>query len=332
MTMASRALADDRHAGGFTLIELLVAVTVSMLVLGSVALVFAGTSSSRGDVERSARLADNAHYTVALLTEELHHAGYYAELMPLGATWQVPDPCATTLAAQGWSQAPFTMPVGIAGYAAADPNLLCMADRKAGTAFAVVRRVSSTVTPPAEATVGGYLQVSKCLLDAAPFVVSHVPTDFTLRDLDCATVAEVRQLVVRTYYVAACNVCGSDTFPTLKRAEWIGGEIVVTPIAEGVENLQLEYGFDANGDGEPDKFLAQPDAALGPEYGKWANVMAARVHVLFRSTDTQFGHVDTKQFDLGPAGVTQPAHDGYRRILLTALAIPRNPAGQRENP
>jgi type IV pilus assembly protein PilW len=252
--------------------------------------------------------------------------------MPLGVTWQVPDPCATTLAAQGWAQTPFTMPVAITGYAAADPAPMCLPDRKTGTAIAVLRRVSSTTTPPIEATVGGYLQVSKCLVDPKPFVVSHDPADFTLRNLDCTTVADVRQLVVRTYYVASCNVCGGDTIPTLKRAEWIGGEIVVTPIAEGVENLQLEYGFDGNGDGEPDKFLAEPDAALGPEYGKWGNVMAARLHVLFRSTDTQLGHVDAKQFDLGPAGLTQPAHDGYRRLLLTTLAIPRNPAGQRENP
>ena len=321
------------HARGFSLIELMVAMVLAMMVLGGVALVFAGTSGGRADIERAGRLVDNAHYTLTVLTEEIQHAGYYAELAPLGATWSVPDPCATAVAAQGWSNAPFTMPVAIAGYAAAEAEPPCLPHRKAGTAIAVVRHVNPVPTPAAAATVGGYLQVSKCLLDATTFVVSKTPADFTLRNLDCVNVAEVRQLVVRTYYIAACDVCGTDTIPTLKRADWVGDEIVITPIAEGVENLQIEYGFDADGDGKPDKFLAAPDDSIAPAYGQWSNVMAARMYALFRSTDAQPGYVDaTKRFNLGPGGVTAPANDGYRRVLLTSVAIPKNPAGRRETP
>jgi type IV pilus assembly protein PilW len=318
---------------GFTLIELLVAVTLAMIVLGVVATVFAGTSRNRGDIERSARLADNAHYSIDLLTEEIQHAGYFAELVQLGAAWEVPDPCSTTLATQGWSNTPFTIPVGIAGYTGADAAPACLPNRKPGTAIAVLRRVNLVVTPPAAATVGGYLQVSKCDLDPKTFVVSSTPSDFTLRKLDCASIADVRQLVVRSYYIATCDVCGTDTIPTLKRAEWVGAQIVVTPIAEGVDNLQIEYGFDVDGDGKPEQFLAAPDAALGPEYGKWSNVMAARIYALFRSTDAQPGYLDTtKRFNLGPAGITEPANDGYRRLLLTSVAIPKNLAGRRETP
>jgi type IV pilus assembly protein PilW len=223
--------------------------------------------------------------------------------------------------------------VAIAGYTAADAAPACLPNRKAGTAILVTRRVSPDTTPPASANVGGYLQVSKCLLDPKTFVVSDVPADFTLRNLDCATIADVHQLVLRTYYVAICDVCGTDTIPTLKRAERVGNAIVVSPIAEGVENLQLEYGFDADGDGKPDRFLDSPDATLGAAYGQWSNVMAARVYALFRATDTQQGYVDTtKQFDLGPVGVIAPANDGYRRVMLTSVAIPKNPAGQREAP
>jgi type IV pilus assembly protein PilW len=322
-----------RGARGFTLIEFMVAMVLAMLVLGAVAGLYAGTSGTRTDVERAGRLADNAHYTVAVLTEEFQHAGFFAELVPTGVAWQVPDPCATTLADQGWSVLPFRMPVPIAGIAPDAAAPACLPYRKPGTPVAVLRRVSAVVTPPAQATVGGYLQVSKCLVDAQGFVVSNVPADFTMREMDCTTVAEIRQLVVRSYFVATCDVCGSDAVPTLKRAEWIGGEIVVTPIAEGIENLQLEYGFDADGDGKPDKYLVAADPAVGPGYGEWANVVAVRLWALVRSPDPQVGYLDTtKQFDLGPAGVTQPANDGYRRVMLTSLAIPKNTAGRRETP
>ena len=97
-----------------TLIELMVAMTLGMLVLGAVAVIFSGTSGNRAALERGVRLAQNAAYAVELLSDEIRTAGFFAETNVTGVAWQVPDPCATTLAAQGWSHAPFTAPVPIA--------------------------------------------------------------------------------------------------------------------------------------------------------------------------------------------------------------------------
>ena len=99
-----------------TLIELMVAMTLGMLVLGVVTVIFSGTSGNRASLERGGRLAENAAYAVEVLSDEVRMAGFFAETNFTGVTWQVPDPCATALAAQGWSQAPFTAPVPIAGY------------------------------------------------------------------------------------------------------------------------------------------------------------------------------------------------------------------------
>src|SRR5205085_10975595 len=99
-------------------------------------------------------------------------------------------------------------------------------------------------------------------------------------------------LFVRTYYVADCDECGSDTIPTLKRAELSGAQIVVTPLVEGIESLQLEYGFDGDGDGNPDRWLEAPDAALGAAFGDWSNVLAVRLYALVRAGDAQAGYVD----------------------------------------
>ncbi|MBA3776733.1 MAG: PilW family protein [Betaproteobacteria bacterium] len=318
---------------GFTLIELMVAVVIGLLVLGTVAVVFAGTSRNGADLERASRLAGNVHYALEMLTEEMRLAGYFAEMSFVGVAWQVPDPCATTTDAQGWSRAPFTAPVALAGFRRADPSPACVADRRPGTAILALRRASVVTTLPAAASAAPHLQVSKCRLDPSPWVVSDRPADFTLRNLDCATVADVRQLLVRTYFVANCNDCGVDSIPTLKRAELVGGEIVVTPLVEGVEDIQIEYGFDADGDGNPDRYLDFPDAAIAPAYGDWSNVMAARLFVLLRSTDRQPGYLDaTKRFNLGEAGYTPVANDGFRRLLLSSVVRINNPAGQRETP
>lgn len=324
---------STRRARGFTLIELMVAMAVALLVLGGIAMVFAGTSRNRADLERSSRLAENAHFALELLSDEVRVAGYFAEMSFVGVAWQAPDPCATTLANLGWSSAPFTAPVSLAGYKATDATPACVPNRKAGTPILAVRRVAIDPTPPANATGDAYLQVSKCDADPKSWVVSNQPADFTLRNLDCATVADVRRLMVRLYYVATCDDCGVDTIPTLKRADLVNGAIGVTPLVEGVENLQLEYGFDADNDGFPDQYLAAPDATLGAAYGEWSNVMAARFYVLLRSTDAQPGYRDTtKSFNLGLAGYTAPANDGYKRVLMTSLVRLNNPAGQRETP
>src|SRR5215212_3150568 len=86
-----------RRASGFTLIELMVACAVAMLVLGSVAVIFAGTSSGRMEVERSGRLTENAAYAIELLSEDVRVAGYYAETRQSGVVWQVPNPCLTAI-------------------------------------------------------------------------------------------------------------------------------------------------------------------------------------------------------------------------------------------
>src|SRR5260370_18192427 len=87
---------------GMSLIELMVAMTLGMLVLGVVTVIFTGTSGNRAGLERGGRLAENATYAIEVLSDEVRMAGFFAETNFTGVTWQVPDPCSTTLATQGW--------------------------------------------------------------------------------------------------------------------------------------------------------------------------------------------------------------------------------------
>jgi type IV pilus assembly protein PilW len=329
------------------MVEVLVAMTVGLLVLGTVSTVFLSTSRSRGNLERSARLIENAQYAMNVMRDDITQAGYYDTLTTAGLSWRVPDPCATAMSELGWSEPgtpPPTSPAGmnnapvpILGVRPSDATPGCIPDRKPGTAMLVLHYVGPAATAPA--SVGGmpYLQLSKCAADVANVqnlaVFSTRREDFTLHKIDCQSLADVKQYVVRMYYVSNCDRCGIDTVPTLKRAELVGDEIVVAPVAEGIEDLRIEYGIDANNDGTPDRYLEAVDATLGPGYGSWANVMAVRLYVLVRATDAEPGYRDTtKQFRLGQAGYTDVAGDSYKRTLLTSLVRPMGPAGQRELP
>jgi type IV pilus assembly protein PilW len=315
--------------------------TLSLIVLGVVATVFAGTSRNRGDLERSSRLAENASYALEVLTDDLRLGGYFGEMIFIGVAWQTPSPCAALLANQGWAYAPtFTAPVALAGYAGTEAAPSCIDDtgkRIPGTAAIVVRRVSTDTTPIASATGRPYLQVSSCNADLpsgnVTWVYSNKPADFTLRKIDCVSPADVRAAVVRTYFISACDDCGRDATPTLKRAELDGDHITITPLVEGVENLQVEYGFDIDGDGNSDEFRATLSGVAGAPDNDWSNVVAVRLYVLARSPDVETGYADSvRRVDLGPLGLVTVPSDGHKRVVQTTTVRLNNPAGLREAP
>lgn len=334
MTAMRRRPAAVRRPRGLTLIELLVSMAIALIVLGAVAVTFSGTSGGRMEVERSGRLTENASYAMELLSEEIRLAGFIADVLRTGASWQAPDPCATALADQGWSASPLQIPLPVVGYAAADTTPLCFAQRKAGTAALVMHRLAVDTTPVASATGAPFVQVSHCATEiTTPMVYSSTPADFTLHKLDCTTVSSPRAIVARGYYVASCNDCGHDTIPTLKRVELVGNAVVVTPLVEGIDNMQLAYGFDTNGDGNVDLFREGLSGTAGAPDNNWLNVVAVRIWLLGRSADVSPGYLDaSKRFDLGPAGYTEVAKDGFKRVQLSSVARLVNPAGWRETP
>jgi type IV pilus assembly protein PilW len=319
---------------GFSLIELMVAMALSLLVLGAVAWLFAGSSGNRNEVERTGRLAENAAYAAELLTEEIRLAGYYAEMTWAGVAWNAPDPCTTALGGLGWSQAPFTAPAPIVGYTAADPTPACIPDRKPGTAMVVLRRVSADTTPIALASGAPFLQVSKCNTDPKTWVFSDNPADFTLHNLDCATLADIRETVVRSYYIGCDNGCADRTLPVLKRADLVGNAIEITALVDGIEDLELEYGFDTNNDGDPDIYRVALSGTAGAADNDWSNVMSARLYLRARTTDSPPGENDSGKSYLTPAGYIVPtgADTAYKRVNLVSVVRLVNPSGWRELP
>lgn len=324
---------------GMTLIELMVAMTISLAMVAALTVLLANNSKTHKDLDRTSRQTENGRYAVELLSDDVQLAGYYGELPSSGANGQFvsADPCATALAALGFSNAPgaITAPYAIQGYAGTvtDPAPVCATDHKTDTAVVVVRRLATDVTALADLAAGnGYVQTSRCDTDPVmtPFIFSDTDADFILRAHGCVNIMEIRRYVTRMYYVADCDVCGQDSIPTLKRVELLDGALVTTPLAEGVEDMQLEYGFDTNHDGAPDVYRTGLNGVAGSPENDWSNVLAARVVLLSRTTDETPGYVDQKIYHLGLAGDRGPYNDSFKRRAFVQLARLINPSGWRE--
>lgn len=348
MTSPNASPATGRRSSGehgFTLVEMLVALAIGVVIMLALTTLLARNSANQQELERTVRQLESARFSLETLGEDVMHAGYYSDFNPdsmlTPPSFQTPDPCATAPTAQGWdtSVTPMLMPVPIEGIGAG-AAVGCLANRRAGTEAMVVRRAETT---PAIAIAAGrndnlYIQIARCPLDAQRVVAAAVPAadplaTFKLQRPDCATINDsLRRVSQRTYYIASCNDCAAnDGIPTLKRVEAINGALRTTAVAEGVENLQVEYGLDTNDDGAPDTFTTLGAGLInGVAPNVWQNVVTVRLHVLTRNTQASQGYSDTRTYQVGPeVSLASPA-DGFKRTLLTTTVRLRNVGGRRE--
>jgi len=316
------------RAAGFTLIEVLVAMTVGLAIMAALATMFAANSRQQQEHQSTAQQLESGRYVLDSLANDLRHAGFYGEFNPadLGPTYQDPDPCSLDPAAFGWNTAgaPIALPAALRGTSA--DTLACLENRLAGTEAITIRRVSTVEQTTASMAAGNlYVQVSRCPDDVQQLAAGTTVAAMALRNIACTGVVDsVRRYVSRTYFVARCNDCArGDGIPTLKRVEFIDGALRTTSIAEGIENLQLEYGLDtsATADGQADEFVAADEIDGTPAARAWPNVVAARIHLLSRNLEPSAGHQDARTYQLGRVTVTpatvSTATASYKRTLLT---------------
>lgn len=366
-----------RGQRGLTLIEFMISIVLGMIIVAALATLVADQSVNRSEVDRSGRLIENGRYAIRALAEDLQLAGYWGELStaPTAPTaWS--DPCGANPAApttaeitgsMGWHVTGFEVPGATArpGYNSTAPlptTLNCLSNVKPGTDVLVIRRADPDSSPY---ETGGAVDLTKLASTTNPvnstrlFIQTGIDpasglfsykvdvggngaTSFVLKKKDGTTLATVRRMVVRIYYISVCSVCTGtpDSIPTLKMKELMEGpgwSDAIT-IAEGVENMQLEFGVD-NGpvDGAPDgsdqtaSSIPPPTGAPVGAPGDWAAVVTAKVYLLARSLDSSPGFIDGKTYPMGLAGTVAPAGAEltFRRHVFVQSARLVNPSARR---
>ena len=355
-----------RLQGGFSLIELMIAITLGLLILAGMLTIFVNTSAVRNEIERTNRQIENGRYAMELLRDDIQLAGFLGEIdLPSvpDYTGAIPDLCSTSLLERTWPAggSPGVIRLHVQGannFDASSSTALdsCPAIKSAvqsGTDVLLVRRAKTCYAGAtgcdALTTNKPYLQISFC---SAPTVASasttkthalairpaagdYTPPEFVHMNNSavgtaCTVTASQRPYVVYMYFVGTDNI--------LKRAElkYTGTATDLTDVmslAEGIENMQLDYGVDSNNDGNADSYAASPATV-----DDWKNVVSVQVNLLARnteiSTDYKGSSVEaSKTYYLGPsAGNVGPFSDGYRRHVYSARVRIQNISGRREKP
>lgn len=343
-----KALQARMRQAGFSLIELMIALGISLFLLAGLAMVFNTSNQTYIDLSRSAQQIENGRYAVQVLTDDVSLAGYYGRYYgQLPVPGSLPDPCETTNMVA--LRAAAALPVQGYNAPSSSPITGCVpaANHLAGTDILVIRRADS------RATAAGSLVTNEVYMQANadptastnPIVALGSAANFTLLNRDAATMAPIRKYHVHVYFVAPCSIPnGGGTactgaaddngapIPTLKRMELVVDptdntrKMKLVSLVEGIENFQVDYGVDSDGDGTPNgAYLGVPLAVAD-----WANVVAVRVNVLARNLEASTGFTDPKTYDMGVAGAVTPGGP-YKRHVYNSVIRLVNPSSRRDS-
>jgi type IV pilus assembly protein PilW len=302
-------------------------------------------SFARGELHKASRQVEAGRYALQILSDEVRHAGYYGALTtPPAPVAALPDPCSFTLA-----NVQTAMGLPLQGYAVsgATPPVTCLTGAAVGyradTAILVTRRANTANTACAAGNDLFCIQVSGCPGDTARYVLNTANVDlsaFTLHanglpgcsPINAAPAAVITPYYTRIYFISNCSgtdcsAAGADSIPTLKRMDITPTVRPITPIVDGIENIQFEYGIDSTpaiGDGNPDVYRSTP-----ANINEWNDVVTVRIHLLARNVESSGQYVDAKVYQLGAVSYT-PTETGFKRHAYNELVRLNNPSGRRE--
>jgi type IV pilus assembly protein PilW len=316
-----------RRQSGLTLIELLVALAIgSFLIIGSVQIY---NQSRQAFVinESIARVQETAQFAMDTIEADLRMASNWGstsralavEGRSLGAAanpTSLPAP-ANVNCGDDWA---FNIAMTVDG----DNNGYTLGCAAQGTAQAnsdtvTVRR--ATVQPqPLEA---GRLQVQATRVQGRLFADGNVPVGF-----DPAQ-STTHNLLVNTYYVAD-NSTLIPGVPTLRRKTLTvdsGAPFVDDQeVAPGVENLQIQFGVDLDGDNTVDTYVNPGAEVYNPTAGGFvagARIITARVWLVVRGISAETGIQHVQNYQPGDVTLGVPT-DAFRRLQVSKTILLRN--------
>ena len=344
-----------KRQAGLTLVELLVATTLSLILMAGVLLVFSANKSTYQMQNGLGTLQENGRYALRQITSDLQLAGYGGclspHLQPKPRVINLVDnpPAYLDEFADGVFVAGEDNDTGDTQYGD-DARAMYEGPDGAGTDSIEIRGplrsnahyVAGSVPASGDIEVKGSLEITEAeepyflVSDCAGadiFYASDVSAagdntavehanGNTQNDLSRSFSADavVTEIARHTYFVADTGRTNALSQPitALYRFDGIAGHDSVE-LVDGIEDLQVDYALDSNGDGRIDIFKDDLGAA------EWSEVLAIRVRLLVNSVEP--ASAVPAPYTYFPASSVQLAPpDGDRRLRqeFSSLVYVRN--------
>jgi type IV pilus assembly protein PilW len=342
--------AISKYERGFSLTELMVAIVIGLVILAGVSSVMVSSKKTYTAQDSLARLQENARATMLILTQDMRNIGYWGcnpdkdnvhnalkSSASIGASFWFGKPLEGADAAGNLLPSGITISSMLGVTPKAGTDLIMIRGLDTGDAFSLdgpmnSQSASLKVKEQAPFKSGEVLVVTDCN-SADIFQVTNVNTgggfDNLIHNSGGSTTpgnasgqggklskpygddAKVMRYKAHTYFIAP----GASGEPSLWRQTLssTGSNFVPTnqELVEGIENLQILYGLDTDGDNLPNNFVKA--ATLGTNTANWENVVSIRFGIIARAlanldtrkvrTAATASQLDTRALDIDGDGV-----------------------------
>lgn len=332
---------------GFSLVELMVALVISVILLGGITQIFMSSKKSFTIQDSLGRQQENGRYAVDTLAQDLRRTGYWggnADVSAVTGTEAPVTPAATCNTGDNtWARMIDRRVFGLnQDENAALGAYACINDGNGYTRgdvlvvrFAAPWLVGGITTPSIENNDRLYVRSSLTLSEIAGRMFMGKDEADVANDMDPALPASPSEreseLIARAYYIGPSGqTCNGVAVPSLFREGLDdNGRPVAEEIAFGIDNFQVRFGVDTDGDNSVDQYLDAGSADLD-ELDEWNQVIAVRFWLLTRGECPETGFDNTLSFAMGDVNYTPATdadgdgNDDFRRQLYQTTVRLRN--------
>ena len=315
---------DNTRQNGFTLIELMIAMVLGLVVMSGVITLFAQSQRSFKIDKNIAGMQAEARFALQEIGRDLRMGGFVSD--PLNPASIFPHA---------------GLAVGTDCGVAAQPNwIYSLRDAVTGelnTLTTVDNATAATATAGYSCIAGGELRPTTDVLGAKRVVGN---TTAVANLLPGAVYIRANGSFGRMYITGAAagvpvpfndweyrphiyyirnfsNVAG-DGIPSLCRKvlAWGAPPTMETEcIAQGVEDLQVEFGLDPDGDGNVNSYLPNPTLT------QMQQAISARVYLLVRTVEADFSYTDARSYAVSNAPAYAPGDNFHRRLYEITVPV-----------
>lgn len=321
-----RNMTHNSHQVGLSLVELMVSLAIgSFLIIGAIT-VYTQNRATYITNEQLARVQENAQFALDVIEPHVRLANYWGQT----SRWGDID--------------------GVRTDADDNPRALTTPANNCGVAFAwdfersmtgidndytLACGAAHSAQPNSDVLVIRHASVDPVAADASKLQIRSSRTRGVLfsngvePDLAGGDTEDTYDVSVNAFYVASESDL-LDDYPSLRRktltVDGGGPAFVDQEIAPGVENFQVRFGLDTDGDNSVDRYVDPGSGLMDPDDGAFivgTKVMTARIWLLMRAQRIETGIIDNRNYAFANVDLGQ-FNDRFRRLLVSKTILLHN--------
>ena len=321
---------------GMSLAELMIALVLGLMLTVGIATLFTQTRESFNQDEQIANMQANLRFAIEMVVEDTTMAGFWGGLLdPVAitndSTLTIGQDCGAGI--DPWAYNLTTPITTIDNAAAADAHAafdcITAAEFQPGTDVLGIKRVRGIAIEDDPNLCAHDFNDTDTLTGNTVYLAENGIIGLLFAQPKSGSVVvdgcvENREYAPVVYYIRNYSIDADDGIPTLcRKVMTMGATPAMTTecLVEGIEQMQVEFGVDGDGNGVPERYVSDPTAA------QLADTTVVRIHLLARSIRGQRGYTNPKRYVLGNLDYT-PDDNFYRRSATTTIVL-RNPTNLR---